>query len=294
MTYFKRNDSTGNYEKTVTINDVKWTLIVHADKWSTMSSKYISRWLSLAKIGIVSEFKWGDVQKEGDDQLVEHFSDTCRKCGKMYTTRSGLWKHEQGCMIQLENKREMITANTVNVESGGTQINNTININIRDFGNENPDWLTENVLYSVIGNVNRAIPLLMKRKHFNDKFPENMNVRINTKGDINKRLQVRENGRWRIRDSKQTFYKVVIDIYEILCDALTEDDEIFDGTHPEVEKARKSERFLQKIDRIRPLWEDFRVKMQEDVENPEILGELWEDLKTLLLDRKLCAEQDEI
>jgi hypothetical protein len=27
-------------------------------------------------------------------------------------------------------------------------------------------------------------------------------------------------------------------------------------------------------------------------DNPEILVELWEDLKTFLLDRKLCVEQE--
>jgi hypothetical protein len=300
MPYFRLNEETGNYEKTIMINKERWRLIVYPSVWSRNTSKAVSSWISAIQNGKSPIFRWGEIDKgDSNAQIVEYEPFPCEKCGKVYGSRSGLWKHEQLCtknksVTDVENRREYINHTTV--ETGGTQINNsnihnTININIRDFGKENPKWLTEQFLYSVIGNVERAIPLLMRRKHFNEKFPENMNLRLNTRSDINKRLQVRENGKWRLRDSKQTFYKVVIDTYEILCDALTDDDEIFDETHPEIEKARRSEKFLEKVNRIRPLWEDFHKKILSE-EDPEIMRELWEDLKTLLLDRKLCAEQE--
>jgi hypothetical protein len=298
MPYFRINEKTGNYEKTVMINKERWHLIVYPSLWSHNTSRAISRWINNVQHGRNPVFRWGEIHK-GDEnaQVVEYEPHTCDHCSKVFGSRSGLWKHERLCKQQIvpENTREYIASNHVTVESGGTQINNssfhnTININIRDFGKENPGWLTENILYSVIGNVDRAIPILMKKKHFNDQFPENMNVRLNTKSDINKRLQVRENGKWRLRDSKQTFYKVVIDTYEILYDALTDEDD-FDESHPEVEKARRSQKFLEKVNRIKPLWEEFHKKILNE-EDPEMMKELWEDLKTLILDRKLCAEQE--
>jgi len=258
---------------------------------------------------------------------------SCAGCGKGYESRSGLWKHENICVAfkkwltepKLNIKSDDTVVNTVysqsthtnhttsqstiappTVTTGPTQINHiqnnnqnitnqTIHINIRDFGNENPNWLTANTLYKVIGNVDRAIPMLMQKKHFNDEFPENMNLRVNTKGDVNQRLQVREGGKWRIRDSKQTFYKVVIDMYEILSEALNDETDDTtaeeDGIHPEVIKVKKSSKFTDKVNKIRPLWEGFKTKMDE-LHDPELMTELWEDLKTFLLDRKLCIEQE--
>jgi hypothetical protein len=298
MPYFRLNEDTGNYEKTIMINKERWRLIVYPSIWSRNTSKAVSGWISAIQNGKNPIFRWGEIDK-GDTsaQIVEYEPHPCISCGKVYGSRSGLWKHERLCTIlnsKLRNTREY--TNHTTVEAGGTQINNngihnTININIRDFGKENPAWLTENFLFSILGDVDRAIPMLMKKKHFNENFPENMNLRLNTRSDINKRLQVRENGKWRLRDSKQTFYKVVLETYEILCDALTEDEEVFDGTHPEIEKARRSEKFLEKVNQIRPIWEEFHKRILSE-EDPETMRELWEDLKTLLLDRQLCAEQD--
>jgi hypothetical protein len=243
---------------------------------------------------------------------------SCVGCGRTYSSRSGLWKHEQMCNSLLISHKSFSSSSTTTrsnprelgnvagiqeASRGGIQIQNNnqniqnINITLRDFGKENPDWLTENILYSILGNVSNAIPMMMQKKHFNDAFPENMNLRLNTKNDMNHRLQVWEGGKWRIRDSKETFYKVVIEIYDILSDALSDrDDEEEEDTsiHPEIRKARKSKRFIEKVEKIKPLWEDFREKIetQADGDDNEVLKDLWEDLKTFLLDRKLCLEQE--
>jgi hypothetical protein len=254
----------------------------------------------------------GDAQEDGSDLVITSFS--CVGCGRAYSTRSGLWKHEQVCNSLLVTHRSSATkhnprelgniAGIQEASRGGIQIQNNnqniqnINITLRDFGKENPDWLTENILYSILGNVSNAIPMMMQKKHFNDAFPENMNLRLNTKNDMNQRLQVWEGGKWRIRDSKETFYKVVIEIYDILSDALSDrdEDEVEEDTsiHPEIRKARRSQRFLDKVKKIKPLWEDFREKIESQAEGDdnEVLKDLWEDLKTFLLDRKLCLEQE--
>jgi hypothetical protein len=239
---------------------------------------------------------------------------TCDKCKKIFKTTGGLSKHRRKCTTldevityssshpsptHLENIREHGPVITV-TDNQNVTVNIQNNITLREFGKENPRWLTSSFLYNVIQDIPRAIPRLLERKHFNDDFPENKNLRIDTRRSIDKRLQVFETGRWKIKDSKQTFYRVLLEIYDILCDALENDLEDSlpdpdDNRTPEeqshisneIKKLRNNERFIQKLERIRPVWDDFREKINDH----DHRNELWEDLKTLLLDRHLAIEQ---
>jgi hypothetical protein len=60
-----------------------------------------------------------------------------------------------------------------------------------------------------------------------------------------------------------------------------------DQQQEEILKLRKSQRFINKLKNIQPIWEDFKDKTQDD----SCRNELWEDLKTLLLDRQMAIEQ---
>jgi hypothetical protein len=191
-----------------------------------------------------------------------------------------------------------------NLSNNHAPVNIQNNITLCNLGEENPKWLTSNILFQALSNIPRAIPTLMEKKHFNDAFPENKNLRVDTKRNIEQRLQVFENGRWRMRDSKHTFYRVVFDIYEIICDALEESENNTQQTEglealnnienkceniikKQIHNLKHSERFLKKLERIRPIWENFKDK----IDSHETRTELWEDLKTLLLDRQLAIEQ---
>lgn len=238
---------------------------------------------------------------------------TCDKCKKIFKTTGGLSKHRRKCTTldevittfpslqqsNIGNIREHGPVITV-TDNQNVTVNIQNNITLREFGKENPRWLTSSFLYNVIQDIPRAIPRLLERKHFNDDFPENKNLRIDTRRSIDKRLQVFETGRWKIKDSKQTFYRVLLEIYDILCDALENDLEDSlpdpdDNRTPEeqshisneIKKLRNNERFIQKLERIRPVWDDFREKINDH----DHRNELWEDLKTLLLDRHLAIEQ---
>lgn len=224
----------------------------------------------------------------------------CDKCKKIYYTRSGLSRHRDNCII--EDGTIIITQNQSSPSiNGGTNIiinNNINNIQIRNYGDENPKWLTSNLLYNAVRDIKRAVPKLMQKRHFNDDFPENKNLRINTKRDMNRLLQVFENGRWRLKDRKQTFYRVIVDIYDILSEALRDDnnDEEDDTGYLEnttlneqVKKTRRSHKFLQEIEKIRPIWEEFEEKIKS--EDNTIMDDLWNDLKILLMDRHLAIEQ---
>jgi hypothetical protein len=244
----------------------------------------------------------------------------CNICNKKYSFKSSLSRHKKICLLKKEAEPSLLleeepspsvppeeettsfhpTSALVNNNGQNvTVMNIQNNVNIRSLGKENPRWLTSNLLFQVLSDIPSAIPRLMEFKHFNDAFPENKNIRIDTRRTIDKRLQVFDTGRWRVKDSKQTFYKVLIDIYDILSDALENDlsepeqtdDDIPDEERlhifNELTKLKGNARFIQKLEKIRPIWEDFREK----IDDHEQRNDLWEDLKTLLLDRRLAIEQ---
>lgn len=268
--------------------------------WDIQVSRMISRWIRRFKTGKQDGFRWGTLEKIPKDEFFNSVNTiVCSYCKKTFKYKSGFSKHKKQC-------KETVTNQIISVDD-----TNTISDTPRTFGKENPRWLTSELLYGVLNNIPTAIPRMMRVKHFNDKFPENRNLRIDTKRNLDSRLQVFEEGRWMIKGSKQTFYKVLINICDILSDALEEDEK--DGVPMdirvptdsentdtdsdseneerhigrEIRRLRNSSRFLQKINRIRPLWERFREQIREPTQRVD----LWEDLKTLLLDRQLAIEQ---
>ena len=80
-------------------------------------------------------------------------------------------------------------------------ISNTININVRAFGNENWEYL-ENEILKIMKSVNTCIPKLVKNIHFNPDHPENHNIRILNKKE--NRIQIFDGKDWETRDKNDT------------------------------------------------------------------------------------------
>jgi hypothetical protein len=269
-----------------------YRISVPETQWSVQISRIISRWVRKFKKGKRDPFRWGTIEKIPKDEFLnEETTIICSYCKKSFKYKSGFSKHKKQCI-----SNQIILKETPNSPE---QDQTT-----RTFGKENPRWLTSELLYGVLSNIPNGIPIMMRNKHFNDRFPENRNIRIDTRRNIDNRLQVFEEGRWMVKGSKQTFYKVLINICDILSDALEEEDEkddsdVDDGNDSEdsenedrhigreIKRLRSSTRFLRKINRIRPLWEKFRDQIQDPTQRVD----LWEDLKTFLLDRQLAIEQ---
>jgi hypothetical protein len=314
--------------KIILPDDMLMIVRVPVENWCRKNNLVINEWIrrnSTVTSGEVEVdgFYWGEIDfvEIEDDPSKKEYVLNCRVCKKPYYTRSGLFKHERLCetsiqihtgipggdisgftfdipsgehgsITTIESSSQVETRETGNIRFINTTNQNILinnNIQIRNLGDENPNWLTSNMLYQVITDVKRAIPQLMRQKHFNDDFPENKNIRIDNKRDINSILQVFEGGRWCVRDSKHTFYRVLVDIYDVLSDALTGDADDDDLMNEQVRTARRSERFLRKVEKIRPIWDEFEERIQS--QDPSIMEELWHDLKVLLLDRQLAIEQ---
>ena len=319
MIYKKFTKQTdGTRQRHIVLDNGDMYLVTIPDnKWSIHISKSISYWISQKNKGKEPIFTKGTIEKiECEEYIPTNSQYKCSICNKEYKTSGGFSKHRKTCKernnnLELVNIRETIpiipeeTNNIVNVRDiQNVTVNVQNNINVREFGKENPRWLTSRLLYNVIQDIPRAIPKLFEKKHFNDEFPENKNLKIDTKRSIDKRLQVFEDGRWRVKDSKQTFYKVLLEIHDVLSDALENDMEDIEYSgitmendtrsqeeqmhiNNELRKLYISERFMKKIEKIRPMWLDFKEK----IDDQEQRNDLWEDLKTLLLDRQLAIEQ---
>lgn len=74
--------------------------------------------------------------------------------------------------------------------------------------------------------------------------------------------------------SRYTFYKTTLDIYDILMDCLES-------------KKKSSDKFIQQILKMKILWK----KLQEQIRESSTRISLWEDVKTMLLDKQLELEQ---
>lgn len=293
----------GNRRKLIELkNHEIWMISVPSAIWNKNLSKKVSYWISQKNKGNHNyTLKYCIVQEITDD--VADILTYCCCCKKNLGSRASLVKHAKKCkpsdeLVLMEPETHVTniriphdTRDTISKEKP----------KLRNYGKENPRWFTKNLMYYVMGDIDNAIPKLVEFKHFNDNFPENKNLRLESRRTINKRLRVFENGRWKTRKTKQTFYQVIIDIYDILCEALEKDEddsdsegEVIDGDVPEedhvdneIRKLHQMEKFATKLNKIRPIWERFRTKMS----NQELRIDMWEDLKTFLLDRQLAIEQ---
>jgi hypothetical protein len=297
---FTKNIDT--YEKRYIVNDSVYRVSIPIDEWNKTYNKKVSRWFNANKECLTRPFPHGLLTHEEGitpDMLKHHICEQCGKCLQSFQTKV---RHMHSCTSkkgtivtiedEVSNIRTTIEPSITNNNNIQTQNNVYVqnNIEIREFGKENPKWLTTTLLHQMMDNIYRAIPTMMEKKHFNDAFPENKNLRISTTKDLNKRIQVYSDGRWHYKNSKQTFYKVLIDIYEIMSDALSEEiDEDDDDVTNEIKELKRSRRFMHKMRQIRPVWKTFQDKVDEY--DKSLMDEYWEDLKTLLLDKQLGIEQ---
>lgn len=89
------------------------------------------------------------------------------------------------------------------------QNNTQNNVQINNFGQENLDMLTDNYMRKMVIYPYTAIPKMIKKIHFNDKFPENRNIRMLNKKD--NKLQILNNNKWEYVNKKETLESLIND-----------------------------------------------------------------------------------
>jgi hypothetical protein len=305
----------GSRIKYIEHKDKKFKITIPSSIWNTIPhrkiSDHIQYWKKRLNMGKMTVMKYGTIE-EISSEICTTGEYRCDVCKRTYKTRSGLYKHTTtnectACIIlpsdeEPINERTETTVHNITTHNDNRQTNNIqINLPIRNFSEENPKWLTPDVIMAAIGNLPDAIPRLIREKHFNDKFPENQNLRIDTKRNIRKRLRVYDGGRWKIRDRPDVEYGVISQVYDVMHDLIElvtddEEPEYDDDTAPTdrriaqiSRKIRASQTRSMRVRRIIADWRAFTESLESDYEKAaEPLGDKFD---TLLLDNELRIQQ---
>lgn len=145
------------------------------------------------------------------DLIKKQYNDVtfdCEYCKKMFNNRSSMYRHSRICKIkydesqvqvstlqnQINELKDLLSKNinvTQNTNNG--TINNThININLRDFGEENMMAISKELIGDYF--LNLQFRDLLENLHCDPEFPENQNVRI--KSIKRKVLEIYKNNKW--------------------------------------------------------------------------------------------------
>jgi len=179
-----------------------------------------------------------DIQKDALDCVEEKKSYKCYNCNKTFKHIRYLKQHESryNCLKKnkisnieetpplLDNKDIIISELKNQIEVLLTKVgnttnntNNTINISINAYGNENIDYITSNIINKLIQvGPYKSIPRLLKHIHFNPKHKENHNIRIPNRKE--KYAKIYNGDRWELRDKKETIEDLSDRAYNLLED----------------------------------------------------------------------------
>ena len=100
---------------------------------------------------------------------------------------------------------------------------------INNYGQEDLTMLTDKYMRKMVIYPYTAIPKMIKKIHFNDKYPANQNIRLlNKKGN---KLQIRNNDKWEFVDKKETMEQLINEKNYQLDQYYEENKEAFNDTY---------------------------------------------------------------
>jgi len=180
--------------------------------------------------------------------MAEKATISCKYCDKKVQTKSSLNRHFKICKLKpitisdlpsIESSiKKKIDEQLLTVNNNYSKVinNNTINntqniqniivmdkINLREFGKEDLDHITDEVMNKVIKYPQAGILNLIREIHFNDTMPQNQNINI-----LNKKEQFIEifNGKeWKKQDKKTAIQNIITSKKDIMDDYVEEKTE---------------------------------------------------------------------
>jgi hypothetical protein len=178
---------------------------------------------------------------------TENATILCKYCDKKVQTKSSLNRHLKICKLKpitildlpsiessIKKKidEQLMTVNTNYSKIINNTVNNTQNIqniivmdkiNLREFGKEDLDHITDEVMNKAIKYPQTGILNLIREIHFNDTMPQNQNINI-----LNKKEQFIEiyNGKeWKKQDKKTAIQNIITSKKDIMDDYVEEKTE---------------------------------------------------------------------
>jgi hypothetical protein len=201
------------------------------------------------EVGITSknEALPNTIKSKKNPIMAEKATISCKYCDKKVQTKSSLNRHFKICKLKpitisdlpsiessIKKKidEQLLTVNNNYSKVINNTINNTQNIqniivmdkiNLREFGKEDLDHITDEVMNKAIKYPQAGILNLIREIHFNDTMPQNQNINM-----LNKKEQFIEifNGKeWKKQDKKTAIQNIITSKKDIMDDYVEEKTE---------------------------------------------------------------------
>ena len=160
-------------------------------------------------------------------------SNICKYCNKFFTRTTGLTKHLNICKIKKNTERLAINQNdkiikmeqesekmkkeiedlknfkiqTQNNITTNNNINNSKNIYINNYGDENLKHLCTKDFASLLNGIYSAVPKLIEKIHFDSEHPENQNIKYtNQKSPY---MKIIKDNKWQFVSKKEELLDLI-------------------------------------------------------------------------------------
>jgi len=296
MNKFKLDSSTNHYIKRFIFEDKVYDINIPKEQWSQANRKKIERFLKKENMLSFPPPCNSFITVVENDCIN---NNQCEFCNKVFSRVSNKVRHQQKCKLKgvtnirtyNDNSTNNITNNITNNNDHSTNITNNITNNITvklcDFGKEDTSWLTTNILHCLILPKMEGMKKLIACKHFNEKYPQNQNIRMNKEDDIDKYVQVQSKGKWRLKDINDVIKSLHYDIAEIATTVVYGDFmEDFDEHEQSVLEAFRTIINERKKKLINNIWKDITL----DEEGKKRMKHI---IEFLLLNKDLLEKQSE-
>jgi hypothetical protein len=150
----------------------------------------------------------------------------CNYCHEVFTLAPAKYRHQKNCKLKTKNEitsSDLLIQNinitnndnrqTINndnrqiINNDNRQITNNITLQIRNFGDENKDYITNAFLLQCYKNGYYGLVEMIENVYFNNEHPENHNVRI---GSLkNKYLEVHKDDEWIPQGMHETLNRMI-------------------------------------------------------------------------------------
>ena len=146
---------------------------------------------------------------------------------------------------------------------GNTTINNTNNIQLNNYGNEDLSHITDKLKNELVKIPYGMIPKLIEEVHFNDNKPENMNISLINKKD--NKIKIFNGDKWIYKNKDETITDLLDGKYFIL-------DSYYESIYDNLSKSKKIN------------YEKFRINY--DDKDKKLIEKLKEECELILLNNR--------
>ena len=155
-----------------------------------------------------------DPKMTQNDPKMNQKKHYCRYCNREFSTKAHMRRHEiHRCKsdrsinyeLKIERMRKQFEREKNKLykqidklidKAGDTTINNTNNIQLNNFGEEDTSYITDKILEKLITYPATMISNLLELTHFHKDHPENKNLKITNKKD--KYIKVYKDHKWKL------------------------------------------------------------------------------------------------